>query len=142
MYLPNSSTNLVIVHHGLSLLFWYNTNLADISLNILLPKGFMLYIVEIVFSSDGSQEHFEPETTLASPPSIIHHDVAKWVEPVGGGRRFEDERQVKRVGIIGTGDFGRALAGKMVQAGYKVTIGSRNPDRNRLVLEEFYYDFY
>ena len=29
--------------------------------------------------------------------------------------------------IIGSGDFGRGLALRMVQCGYKVYIGSRNP---------------
>ena len=32
--------------------------------------------------------------------------------------------------IIGSGDFGRALALRMVQCGYNVCIGSRNPDGN------------
>ncbi len=63
---------------------------------------------------------------------IVHRDVAKWVEPVGAGKRLEeDEKPVRKVAVIGTGDFGRALAAKMVQAGYKVKLGSRNPDRNR-----------
>ena len=35
--------------------------------------------------------------------------------------------------ILGSGDFGRALALRMVQSGYTVCIGSRNPDRNRYV---------
>jgi hypothetical protein len=80
-------------------------------------------------SSAGASE---AETTPATPPSIVHRDVSRWVEPVGGGRRYDDERRgVDRVAIVGTGDFGRALARKLVQAGYKVTFGSRNPDRNR-----------
>ena len=33
--------------------------------------------------------------------------------------------------IIGSGDFGRALALRMVKNGLKVYIGSRNPERNR-----------
>ena len=33
--------------------------------------------------------------------------------------------------ILGSGDFGRALALRMVQSGYTVCIGSRNPERNR-----------
>lgn len=35
------------------------------------------------------------------------------------------------VSILGSGDFGRALAGRLVQAGYNVIIGSRNPERHR-----------
>ena len=34
------------------------------------------------------------------------------------------------VSIIGSGDFGRGLALGMVQCGYKVCIGSRNPEGN------------
>ena len=35
------------------------------------------------------------------------------------------------IAIIGSGDFGRALALRMVQSGLTVNIGSRNPQRNR-----------
>ena len=35
------------------------------------------------------------------------------------------------IAIIGSGDFGRALALRMVQSGLSVNIGSRNPERNR-----------
>lgn len=39
--------------------------------------------------------------------------------------------EVNSIAVIGTGDFGRALAAKMVQSGFKVCFGSRNPNRNR-----------
>ena len=42
-----------------------------------------------------------------------------------------NEEASKRVGVIGSGDFGRALAGRLAQAGYSPTIGSRNPEQNR-----------
>ena len=42
-----------------------------------------------------------------------------------------EEDQSKRIGIIGSGDFGRALAGRLAQAGYYPTIGSRDPEQNR-----------
>ena len=35
------------------------------------------------------------------------------------------------IAIVGSGDFGRALALRMVQSGYVVNIGSRNPQRNK-----------
>jgi hypothetical protein len=44
-----------------------------------------------------------------------------------------DNANSNSIAIIGSGDFGRALAKRMVQSGYTVNIGSRNPDRNRLV---------
>lgn len=34
------------------------------------------------------------------------------------------------VSILGTGDFGRALGARLVQAGYNVVFGSRDPKRN------------
>ena len=33
--------------------------------------------------------------------------------------------------VIGSRNFGRALAGRLSTAGYKVTIASRDPERNR-----------
>ena len=41
------------------------------------------------------------------------------------------------IAVIGSGNFGRALALKISQSGYHVYIGSRNPDKNRY--EEFYF---
>ena len=35
------------------------------------------------------------------------------------------------IGVLGSGDFGRALAGRLAQAGYTVLLGSRDPTRNR-----------
>lgn len=34
------------------------------------------------------------------------------------------------IAVIGSGDFGRALSSRLVQAGYEVNIGSRDPQRN------------
>ena len=45
----------------------------------------------------------------------------------------EAKRQRAIITILGSGDFGRALALRMVQSGYTVCIGSRNPERNRYV---------
>ena len=36
-----------------------------------------------------------------------------------------------QIGILGSGDFGRALAGRLAQAGYTPVIGSRNPQISR-----------
>lgn len=35
------------------------------------------------------------------------------------------------IGVLGSGDFGRALAGRLAQAGYTVYLGSRDPTKNR-----------
>ena len=42
----------------------------------------------------------------------------------------EKENDSMAISIIGSGDFGRGLALRMVQCGYKVYIGSRNPEGN------------
>ena len=38
----------------------------------------------------------------------------------------------KVIGILGTGDFGRALAKRLIRCGYDVIMGSRNPDYQRV----------
>ena len=49
-------------------------------------------------------------------------------EQVENAAKPEEQKEV--VAILGSGDFGRALAGRLVQAGYVVNIGSRDPQRN------------
>ncbi|XP_042212282.1 metalloreductase STEAP4-like [Homarus americanus] len=38
-----------------------------------------------------------------------------------------EEEKERVIGVIGSGDYGRAIAGKIAQAGYTVLIGSRDP---------------
>lgn len=45
----------------------------------------------------------------------------------GGGGGVSNES----IAIIGSGDFGRALALRLIQSGIRVNIGSRNPNRNK-----------
>ena len=40
----------------------------------------------------------------------------------------EQSHKPMTITIIGSGDFGRALSLRMIQCGYKVYIGSRNPE--------------
>nr|WKR38872.1 STEAP-4-like protein [Scylla paramamosain] len=40
-------------------------------------------------------------------------------------------QEVKRVVVLGSGDFGLALTGRLVQANYQVVVGSRNPQKTR-----------
>lgn len=40
---------------------------------------------------------------------------------------------MKRVVVLGSGDFGLALTGRLVQANYDVVVGSRNPQKARCV---------
>ena len=43
--------------------------------------------------------------------------------------RMDASKEQRRVGIIGTGDFARALAKRLFFSGYDVIIGSRNPSQ-------------
>ena len=43
----------------------------------------------------------------------------------------DDVTDPNTITILGSGDFGRALASLMVKSGYIVCIGSRNPEKNR-----------
>lgn len=44
------------------------------------------------------------------------------------------ENKVMDIVVVGSGDFGRALAGRLAQVGYNVTIASRNPDKHRSLI--------
>jgi len=44
------------------------------------------------------------------------------------------EKNMMNIVVVGSGDFGRALAGRLAQVGYNVTIASRNPDNNRSLI--------
>ena len=43
-------------------------------------------------------------------------------------KSVEQSQRPMSITIIGSGDFGRALALRMIQCGYEVYIGSRNPE--------------
>ncbi|XP_014886337.1 metalloreductase STEAP3 isoform X3 [Poecilia latipinna] len=50
----------------------------------------------------------------------------------GGARHFEDavpDPSSPVIGILGTGDFSRSLARRLVASGYQVVVGSRTPTR-------------
>lgn len=40
--------------------------------------------------------------------------------------------KTKMIGILGTGDYGRALAKRLLRSGYQVIMGSRDPDHQRV----------
>ena len=39
--------------------------------------------------------------------------------------------------VVGSGDFGRALAGRIAKSGYRVTIATRDSTRNRYILLKY-----
>merc|ERR1719400_2960861 len=67
--------------------------------------------------------HFESKSSgIDSGDEIISSERSSTSGEVSDGNRS--------ITIIGSGDFGRALALRMVQSGLTVNIGSRNPHRN------------
>ena len=58
----------------------------------------------------------------------------------GGSRQAEGQDSLPRICIIGSGDFGRALASRLGKSGYRVTIASRDISRNRLVTNKYHRD--
>jgi len=46
-------------------------------------------------------------------------------------RNNQNDKTLPKICVIGSGDFGRALAGRLANSGYEVTIASRNVARNR-----------
>ncbi|KAK5847542.1 hypothetical protein PBY51_016662 [Eleginops maclovinus] len=55
----------------------------------------------------------------------------------GGSRHLEASMSdAPVVGIVGTGDFSRSLARRLVSSGYQVVVGSRNPKRSAALFPE------
>lgn len=57
----------------------------------------------------------------------------------GGSRRLEasaSDPDSPVVGILGTGDFSRSLARRLVASGYQVVVGSRTPKRSVTLFPE------
>ncbi|XP_018091080.1 metalloreductase STEAP3 isoform X2 [Xenopus laevis] len=60
-----------------------------------------------------------PESDMARPLLERDNSVGPWGSCSGG-----------TIGILGTGDFARSLATRLLCSGFKVVVGSRNPKRN------------
>ena len=77
-------------------------------------------------SDDGSSELYMNEklSSASSKSSSVVVEIKK-------SSNSTDDKKQNNVAIIGSGDFGRALASRMVQREIPVIIGSRNPDRSR-----------
>ena len=76
-------------------------------------------------SSDSGLSINEDSSSSDSPKSEPVYYVA---DSNGTG----NEKQA--IAIIGSGNFGRALAMKMSKSGYQVNIGSRNPEKHRYMV--------
>ena len=89
---------------------WPNLSLSSHSGIIALHRGF--------------REIFSNMDELGKPGAMTIE-----VESKTSAKRSDDERET--IAVIGSGDFGRALAGRMVKAGgYNVVIGSRDVQKN------------
>lgn len=49
-------------------------------------------------------------------------------EVVSEGASPTEAPEESVVGVLGSGDYGRAIAGKIAQSGFSVLIGSRDPN--------------
>merc|ERR1711971_208669 len=78
--------------------------------------------------------HFESKSSgIDSGDEIISSERSSHTS---GDTKDTEDANPDSIALIGSGDFGRALALRMVQSGLTVNIGSRNPQRNReLVLK-------
>ncbi|TRY67856.1 hypothetical protein TCAL_05273 [Tigriopus californicus] len=68
----------------------------------------------------GPEDSSNDSNSSQSDISASHEDI----------QSMEMLKTKETIAVIGSGDFGRALSGRLVQAGYEVNIGSRDPQRN------------
>jgi len=85
---------------------------------------------------DVEMNRFESKSSgLDSGADTLSNSDASSEKSIGQSHaRKSSENPV--IAIVGSGDFGRALALRMVQSGYTVCIGSRNPQRNKALVEK------
>jgi len=76
------------------------------------------------WAREVSQTKYSPKERGLGEVEEAHPPVSK---------REEDGEAVT---VLGSGDFGRALAGTLRRAGCRVTLASREPERNRALCPE------
>lgn len=78
------------------------------------------------------------ETSSGSGGSNPDHDgVSINISDDAADRATASSADRETIAIIGSGDFGRALASRMVKAGgYSVIVGSRDPNKNRNLVSQ------
>ena len=70
-------------------------------------------------SGVNSSSLFTDKSTRNFPPTRKY--------PQGKANDFKSCKE--GIAVVGSGNFGRAIASKIAQAGYNVYIGSRNPEK-------------
>merc|ERR1712241_1103898 len=86
---------------------------------------------------DVEMNRFESKSSgLDSGADTLSNSDASSEKSIGQSSARKSNCETQVIAIIGSGDFGRALALRMVQSGYTVCIGSRNPQRNKALVEK------
>lgn len=87
--------------------------------------------VNMVPGEKGATAWSNGETTKYSTSSLAKTSndcLQETLPPLGF---YPNQEGRKRVVVLGSGDFGLALTGRLVQANYHVVVGSRNPQKAR-----------
>ncbi|XP_035752240.1 metalloreductase STEAP3 isoform X2 [Egretta garzetta] len=84
-----------------------------------------------MWSGSLQELHNELAFPLVFPARMSGGDMAK---PLLGHRSMEGDLSItptagRTIGVLGSGDFARSLAIRLVCSGFKVVVGSRNPKR-------------
>lgn len=83
------------------------------------------------FTNRGFDTNYELHVKEAQLDDIASSSSSSSLPPPEYNKIVESSPSIY---IIGSGDFGRALAGRLAQSGYRVTIASRDGgERNRCV---------
>merc|ERR1712241_27594 len=86
---------------------------------------------------DVEMNRFESKSSgLDSGADTLSNSDASSEKSIGQSSARKSNCETQVIAIVGSGDFGRALALRMVQSGYTVCIGSRNPQRNKALVEK------
>lgn len=87
-------------------------------------------------ASETSAGRIDPGT--AFPPYDPRFSLSLSVSAANGAAASQlplDDDGRKKIVVLGSGDFGLALATRLVQANYRVAVGSRDPERCRSKVE-------
>merc|ERR1712241_1024305 len=86
---------------------------------------------------DVEMNRFESKSSgLDSGADTLSNSDASSEKSIGQSSARKSNCETQVIAIIGSGDFGRALALRMGQSGYTGCIGSRNPQRNKALVEK------
>lgn len=70
----------------------------------------------------------DTDTSDNRPTTMGKMDGEELVQVVTKDMSSMEEPEADVIGVLGSGDYGRAIAGKIAQSGFSVLIGSRDPN--------------